>query len=429
LHVTKKQLTEIIKIEITNYLLLEKDLTQVKDPRTLSKADRAKRAEQMRAKREKDLEAAKKKPKSFFDKASDFASGFFTDVESEEDTAERDYAGRKKDADELEKEYGAKAASMFSVDVGKTEKEVSAAHRKKIGDKSVGAGVQTDVRNYYYNFMLARMLPQAYAFGRKFLGFEPKGPIRKIIEKRAKGLALRLAAKAGVSAVGGPLAPKLLIALTAAEMVPFGFEIQQDVTRYYKGQRWGLTGTQIKNLRKHYLFPLRKLIKQKGPKWVSSSEAGRVRTDYLASFNDDGYMDIVRDYRAGGSVTDVEGVDEQLPEYAIRILNLINKLGPKKKRRNPFVNPKKQQDKLKRVDKVASKTADKPKEKKLTRKKYKRKFWSILKKAGERFGKDGTWKGLNSSHPARVAYRNYARVGKPVPSGIKSELKSMGLLT
>ena len=67
--------------------------------------------------------------------------------------------------------------------------------------------------------------------------------------------------------------------------------------------------------------------------------------------------------------------------------------------------------------------------KKISKRSYKRKFWSILKKAGERFGKNGTWKGLNTSHPARVAYRKYARVGKPVPGGIKSELKSMGLLT
>ena len=109
------------------------------------------------------------------------------------------------------------------------------------------------------------------------------------------------------------------------------------------------------------------------------------------------------------------------PNYK-RYVRMLNSLGRQEKKQP-------RQRRREEEPSVAQATAQPKQRKKISKKSYRRKFWSILKKAGEKFGRGGTWKGLNSSHPARVAYRNYARVGKSVPSGVKSELKSMGLLT
>ena len=120
LHITKSELKETIKEEIRNYLLLERDLTQVKDPRTLSKADRIKRAEQMRAMRAK---APKKEP-GFFDRLK----SAFT-PETEEDQGARNVAALKQTA-QFQKDQGKAQAAALGAQLkaqGASPKDIKAA--------------------------------------------------------------------------------------------------------------------------------------------------------------------------------------------------------------------------------------------------------------------------------------------------------------
>ena len=443
LHITKSELKETIKEEIRNYLLLERDLTQVKDPKTLTKigpggrvdmSDRAKRAQQMRAKRAK---AQKTKEPSTWDAIK----GFFTDVESEEATADRDYAARKKDAEEMEKMSPGQGefALPAGVKVGASEKEIAAAHKKEIGSRAVGAAAQTDVRNYYYNFFMARLAAQGLAWATKWLGSERiTKPIRDIVQKNAKALAMRVAAKAGLTAMGGPLAPKLLIALTVAEMAPFIAEIQQDVSLYLKGRGSSFTRNQIQRVRV-LLLGVKKEIKSNPPGWKNSGDAGRYAKAVMDELRGLGVLQAIEDYKENprsfsdrdkkvrdpktGKLLYVANVDDQLPRYAMRLTKLLKTLGPgAQKKKQPTPSRKKEEPR------VAQDTT-KPKKKTLTRKQYKRKFRNIMRKAGTKYGKNGKWTGLPRQHPARVAYRDFARISRKVPSGIQSELRSLGLLT
>ena len=127
----------------------------------------------------------------------------------------------------------------------------------------------------------------------------------------------------------------------------------------------------------------------------------------------------VRDPKTG-KLLYTANIDDQLPRYAMRLTKILKTLGPGAQKKKRRTEPK--------AGRVA-KDASMPKEKKLTRRDYKRKYGRIMRKAGKEFGRDGKWQSLDRNHPARVAYRNYARIGKKVPSGIQTELRSLGLLT
>ena len=433
LHITKSELKEAIKEEIRNYLLLERDLTQVKDPRTLSKADRIKRAEQMRAMRAK---APKKEP-GFFDRLK----SAFT-PETEEDQGARNVKNLKQTA-KFYKDQGMsnkdiKALTGYYSGVGVTadqsEEDIKATQKLGMSQKKKDRATVTDTRNAYYQVILAKLMAMvAKAIGVKTI---PKS-FQKVIAKKALQLAAKVAARVPMAVSVGPVTGAIFAGSTMAEMAVLVAELASDYSRFKMGQQ-GTDERQMYTDLRSQILSLSQQLKS-DPNWKNSEEAKRWKKGGFQFLQQGGYLeryqssiqgDIIRGFKSFPIFgRDEDKYDLVAPNYK-RYVKMLNSLGPQKKKRNPFVKRQRREE-----PRVAQDTAQpkkdtaQPKKKKLSRRQYRRKFWSVLTKAGKEFGRGKGWKGLKRNHPARVAYRDFARVGKKVPSGIQTELRSLGLLT
>jgi len=409
LYITKTELTKVIKQEITNYLLTEGAWGD------------------------------------FAAKASSAIEKYTPDFlkpEEEEEVAQRDYEGRLKDAKLQKKMYGggeegrAATKDVTGVDPDASEEDLERAHRKKIGKVGRGRADATQAKNMYYDFLLAQM----GAWMAKKIGVAVLPTwVTKLIAKKVAGFAARFAASIPLSATLGPVGVGALLVGRGVDLALIKTDIWDEFLLYRRGKRSMSAKHQIAFVRDRTI-QLRRDIKEKGAKWRYSEKGTREKIASMKELKSYGMLEVVKAHKRGETdkFSAMTGgvVDYNLPMQIMKYIRLINTLGPEGRKRDPSGRefqwkPKPPGEPARpRVSQASSEKTKKPKQrKKISKRSYKRKFWSILKKAGERFGKNGTWKGLNTSHPARVAYRKYARVGKPVPGGIKSELKSMGLLT